>query len=261
MNLRKEIPHIIGVVLTGGLWIPFWILNISNRAKRKDRLIQSLERSIGYAEVAIDDINELISQLNNLSTPISNMRNLIKISSASLYESRQNSSVTKSTGVIDANTRTGTVGIGVKIGRVGVGGSSSKGKTEGTVKTTALTKVGKDEITKIDKGDFLVSLGSVSFAGSQFSRSTTFDELINFSHSDDRLIFSAKNSEKNWIIVTRDTTEALKEIITVLYNINNMEEAEKVLVQKIPSIKVDLDKKIHKINEDIDALRARIESL
>jgi hypothetical protein len=262
MNLKREIPHIIGVLLTGGLWIPFWLIIIWNRSikRKQDKAtkIETLQRKVRAIENSINEVNNLIKELSNQSSLI----NSFKIMDVSLLESRQLTSVTRSTGNIDATTKTGTVGIGVKIGAVGVGGASSKGKTEGVISSTGIISAGKDEITKIDQGLFVINIDSVSFSGSQFSRNSATLDFIHVEYKNPRIIFSTKNSEKNWLIGINNTaifeaTQGLIEFISSKSDVINEIEFDK----KVADMKIRLNNKLIEFSNEKTQVISEIEKI
>jgi hypothetical protein len=266
VQIKKEIPHIIGVVLTGGLWIPFWLIFIWNRSiKRKldkKTKIETIQRRINNLDQFKNETQDLLNEISESIKNGSIGRNVLKIYSVSLFESRQLTSTTRSTGNLDATTKTGTLGIGVKIGAVGIGGARSKGKTEGVIKTTGLTTAGRDEITKIDSGVFLISHDSVSFSGSQFSRSNKYEEIIHLSYSEPRIIFSPKNSEKNWIVGINNTViySSAKEMLEKLIN-NHASTTEKEILDQLSTVKSNLNREIIKTEDQIRELEREIEDL
>jgi hypothetical protein len=124
---------------------------------------------------------------------------------------------------LQAQTKTGTVGIGTKLGPVGVGLAASKGETRGTINSSSVTKAGKDEMTKIDEGDLILSTDSISFAGQQFSRSVNFQDLLNWHTLNNEILVSSKNSEKNWLVALNSNAvaSALGQIIELITSTND----------------------------------------
>lgn len=262
MQIKKEIPHIIGVVVTGGFWLPFWLIFIWNRSIKKKSIIETIQRRINNLDQFKNETQDLLNEISESIKNGSIGRNILKISSVSLFESRQLTSTTRSTGILDATTKTGTLGIGVKIGAVGIGGARSKGKTEGVIKTTGLTTAGKDEITKIDSGIFLISRDSVSFSGSQFSRSNKYEEIIHVSYSEPRIIFSPQNSEKNWIIGINNSVifSSAKEMLEKLIN-NHASTTDKEILDQLTTVKSNLTGELIKTGDQIRELNREIENL
>jgi hypothetical protein len=117
-------------------------------------------------------------------------------------------SVTSTSGTLQAQTKTGTVGIGTKLGSVGVGLAASKGETRGVINSSSVTRAGKDEMTKIDEGELILSVDNISFAGAQFSRTTSFDLLLSLQVMQNEILISSKNSEKNWLVAVNSDSVA-----------------------------------------------------
>jgi hypothetical protein len=161
--------------------------------------------------------------LEKIDSVLPNVGVIVKIPSVRLYESRVGASITSTSGTLQAQTKTGTVGIGTKLGPVGVGLAASKGETRGTINSSSVTKAGKDEMTKIDEGDLILSTDSISFAGQQFSRSVNFQDLLNWHTLNNEILISSKNSEKNWLIALNSNAvaSALGQIIELVTSTND----------------------------------------
>jgi hypothetical protein len=175
---------------------------------------------------------------------------IVKIPSVRLYESRQGASVTQTTGTLQAQTKTGTVGIGTKIGPIGVGVAASKGETRGTINSNSITHVGADEMRKIDEGELILSVDSISFVGSQFSRSVGFDDLLSCQFSKNEILVSSKSSEKNWLVAVNSNSVAnyLNQLVNLLTNSGGTKKIEadgKKLLTEIQSNNNDELKLLH----------------
>lgn len=132
---------------------------------------------------------------------------VLKVPSVRLYETRPGVAITQTTGSLDAQTKTGTVGLGTEVFGLGVGVAASKGQTAGTLNLSSATHLGKDEMTKIDDGELILATNSISFIGSQFSRSVNFEDLLSCQTSTNEILISSKSSDKNWLIAV-DLDEA-----------------------------------------------------
>lgn len=224
MNSKAKLSlNILATALSAGLWAPIW-LGIFVYQKWHAGEVVKYQRSELMKKIQFD-INEirqslvhhaaLDQSLQKLDSVLPNTGVIVKIPSVRLYESRVGASITSTSGTLQAQTKTGTVGIGTKLGPLGVGLAASKGETRGTINSSSVTRAGKDEMTKIDEGDLILSVDSISFAGQQFSRSVNFQDLLNWQVTSNEILISSKNSEKNWLVALNsdEVTSALGQII------------------------------------------------
>ena len=200
--------NIFATFVSAGLWIPIWIGVVIYQKwhasevvnYQRSELIKKTKFEINEIEASLLHHSALDKSLEILGSVFPSKGGLIKIPDVRLYESRVGASITSTSGTLQAQTKTGTVGIGTKIGPVGVGLGASKGETRGTVNSSSITRAGKDEMTLIDEGDFIISVESIAFAGQQFARSVDYSNLLNWQVSKNEILISSKNSEKNWLI-------------------------------------------------------------
>lgn len=215
--------NILGTLISAGLWLPIWFgLEIYQRwhasevvKYQQSELIKKAKFEISELEESLLDLSALDQSLENLGSVFPSKGALFKIPDVRLYESRVGASITSTSGTLQAQTKTGTVGIGTKLGPIGVGLGASKGETQGSINSSSVTRAGKDEMTKIDQGDLILSTDSIAFAGQQFSRSVNFEDLLNWQVSRNEILISSKNSEKNWLVALNSdaVTSALGQII------------------------------------------------
>ena len=215
--------NIFATFVSAGLWIPIWVgVEIYKRwhasevvKSQRSELIKRTKFEISEIEESLLHHSELDKSLENLGSVFPSKGVLFKIHDVRLYESRVGASITSTSGSLQAQTKTGTVGIGTKLGPVGVGLGASKGETRGTINSSSVTRSGKDEMTKIDEGDLILSTDSIAFAGQQFSRSVNFEDLLNYQVSRNEILISSKNSDKNWLVALNSdaVTSALGKII------------------------------------------------
>jgi hypothetical protein len=208
--------NIFATFVSGGLWVPIWvgiILYQKWHATEVDKyqrseLIKKLKFEISEIEESLVQHSAFDKSLENLGSVFPSKGPVFKISDVRLYESRVGASVTSTSGTLQAQTKTGTVGIGTKLGPVGVGIAASKGETRGTINSSSITRAGKDEMTKIDEGDLILSTDSIAFAGQQFSRSVNFEDLLNWQVLKNEILISSRNSEKNWLVAVNSDAVA-----------------------------------------------------
>lgn len=218
--------NILATFVSAGAWIPFWIgieiykkWHASEVVKfQRSELIKKTKFEISEIEESLLHHSALDKSLENLGSVFPSKGVLIKIIDTRLYESRVGASITSTSGSLQAQTKTGSVGIGTNLGPVGVGLGASKGETRGTINSSSVTRSGKDEMTKIDEGDLILSTDSISFAGQQFSRSVNFEDLLNYQVSRNEILVSSKNSDKNWLVAFNSdaVTSALGQIIELI---------------------------------------------
>jgi hypothetical protein len=208
--------NIFATFVSGGLWVPIWagiILYQKWHATEVDKyqrseLIKKLKFEISEIEESLVQHSAFDKSLESLGSVFPGKGPVFKISDVRLYESRVGASVTSTSGTMQAQTKTGTVGIGTKLGPVGVGIAASKGETRGTINSSSITRAGKDEMTKIDEGDLILSTDSIAFAGQQFSRSVNFEDLLNWQVLKNEILISSRNSEKNWLVAVNSDAVA-----------------------------------------------------
>ena len=227
MNPKLKLSlHLFATFISAGFWIPVWIaieLIKKNTASNKmkyahSELMKKTQYEIDELKQSIHHHAAIASSIKKLNSELPTSGVLIKIPLTRLYESRQGAAVTQTSGTLQAQTKTGTVGIGTRIGPVGVGLAASKGETRGTINSSSVTHAGKDEMQKIDEGDLILSVDSISFAGSQFSTSVPFENLLSCQISQNEILVSSKNSEKNWLIAVNSDSVAsyLSQLIDLL---------------------------------------------
>jgi hypothetical protein len=215
--------NILGTLISGGLWLPIWFgLEIYKKwhasevvKYQRSESIKKVKFEISEIEESLLDLSALDQSLENLGSVFPSKGNLLKIPDVRLYESRVGASITSTSGTLQAQTKTGTVGIGTKLGPIGVGLAASQGETRGTINSSSVTRAGKDEMTKIDQGDLILSTDSIAFAGQQFSRSVNFEDLLSWQVTRNEILISSKNSEKNWLVALNSdaVTSAVGQII------------------------------------------------
>ena len=223
--------NIFATVASGGLWIPIWLGIILYQKwhatevvkYQRSELVKKLKFEISELEESLLQHSAFDKSLESLGTVFPGKGPVFKISDVRLYESRVGASVTSTSGTLQAQTKTGTVGIGTKLGPVGVGLAASKGETRGTINSSSVTRAGKDEMTKIDEGDLILSTDSIAFAGQQFSRSVNFEDLLNWQVLRNEILISSRNSEKNWLVAVNSdaVASALGQVIELTSSTND----------------------------------------
>ena len=223
--------NIFATVASGGLWIPIWLGIILYQKwhatevvkYQRSELVKKLKFEISEIEESLLQHSAFDKSLESLGTVFPGKGPVFKISDVRLYESRVGASVTSTSGTLQAQTKTGTVGIGTKLGPVGVGLAASKGETRGTINSSSVTHAGKDEMTKIDEGDLILSTDSIAFAGQQFSRSVNFEDLLNWQVIRNEILISSRNSEKNWLVAVNSdaVASALGQVIELTSSTND----------------------------------------
>ena len=223
--------NIFATVASGGLWIPIWLGIILYQKwhatevvkYQRSELVKKLKFEISELEESLLQHSAFDKSLESLGTVFPGKGPVFKISDVRLYESRVGASVTSTSGTLQAQTKTGTVGIGTKLGPVGVGLAASKGETRGTINSSSVTHAGKDEMTKIDEGDLILSTDSIAFAGQQFSRSVNFEDLLNWQVLRNEILISSRNSEKNWLVAVNSdaVASALGQVIELTSSTND----------------------------------------
>lgn len=209
--------HLALTIFTFGGWAPIWFIvamiekeRILKSARKRNSTLSNLEfmRSEKVPELQHhknleDSISEILS-----SKTIGSI--LIEISKVRLYEARQGDTITRTEGYIDAETRTGTVGLGTKLGPIDVGVAASKGRTQGNISSTSVTKTQEDKYLKIDEGKLSISDNGLLFLGEKFTRQLEFSSIISASSQRNELIVAAKGYDKNTLLaVNTDSVASL----------------------------------------------------
>jgi hypothetical protein len=217
MNPKVKLGlNIFATLISAGLWIPIWVgWEIYQRWHASEVVKYQRSESLKNIKFKISEIEDSLLHHEAFSKSLENLGSnfpiqgvIVKIPLVRLYESRVGASITSTSGTLQAQTKTGTVGIGTKIGPVGVGLGASKGETRGTINSNSVTRAGKDEMTKIDEGDLILSTNSIAFAGQQFARSVNFEDLLNWQISSNEILISSRNSEKNWLVALNSNAAA-----------------------------------------------------
>ena len=214
-KLRISPLNLMMVVMTFGLWLPVLYIFQKNSkggfkqsqylliAKVQDEINQILPEIQHHKD--IEDSIDLMEK-GNLKGGI-----LIHIQKVRLYEARQGSSITRTSGAIDAETKTGTVGIGTGIGGIGIGLAASRGQTTGVTNSTSVTKITGDEMVKIDEGDFSISQEFLTFMGEKFTKQVSLLEIVRVQVIRNEVIVSSSESEMNSLFAFN--TDSVAEII------------------------------------------------
>jgi len=219
-KLRISPLNLIITIATFGLWLPVLYIFQSN-SKSGSKQTQYL--LIAKAQDQIDQILPEIEHHEAISNSIDLMVKgnfkdglLVNLHKVRLYEARQGSSITHSSGTIDAETKTGTVGIGAGLGGIGIGLAASKGQTTGVTNSTSVTKVTGDEMVKIDEGDFSISPEDVTFIGEKFTKKIVFSEILRVQVIRNEVIISSSGNVTNSLFAfnTDSVTEIIGECIT-----------------------------------------------
>ena len=217
MNPKVKLAlNILASAVSGGLYIPFWIGWVIYQSwhksevdkYQKSELIKKTKSEISEIEESLVHHSALDQWFAKLDKELPKSGAIVKIPAVRLYESRVGESITSTSGTLQAQTKTGTVGIGTKLGPIGVGVAASQGETRGTINSSSVTRAGKDKMTKIDDGELILLVDSIAFAGSQFSRSVTFDLLLTWQVTQNEILISSKNSEKNWLVALNSDSVA-----------------------------------------------------
>lgn len=219
-KLRISPLNLVITIATLGLWLPVMYISQSNSkagAKQTQYLL------IAKAQDQIDQILPEIQHHEAISNSIDLMEKgnfkdglLVSLRKVRLYEARQGSSITHSSGTIEAETKTGTVGIGAGLGGIGIGLAASKGQTTGVTNSTSVTKVTGDEMVKIDEGDFSISPEDITFIGEKFTKKIVFSEILRVQVIRNEVIISSSGNVKNSLFAfnTDSVTEIIGECIT-----------------------------------------------
>ena len=217
MNPKVKLTlNILATAASGGIYAVFWLGWVVYQkwhaaevaTYQKTELIKNTKFEISEIQESLIHHSALDQWLAKLDTAFPVKGTILKIPAVRLYESRVGASITSTSGTLQAQTKTGTVGIGTKLGPVGVGLGASKGETRGTINSNSITRAGKDEMTKIDEGELILSDDSIAFAGAQFSRTTSFELLLSWQVVRNEILISSKNSEKNWLLALNSDSVA-----------------------------------------------------
>lgn len=234
-KLRISPLNLIITIATFGLWLPVLYIFQSNS---KSGLKQTQYLLIAKAQDQIDQILPEIRHHEAISNSIDLMEKgnfkdglLLNLQEVRLYEARQGSSITRSSGTIDAETKTGTVGIGAGLGGIGIGLAASKGQTTGVTNSTSVTKVTGDEMVKIDEGDFSISPEYITFIGEKFTKKITFSEILRVQVIRNEVIISSSENEMNSLFAFN--TDSVAEILGECINETKRDFAKKIDISNL----------------------------
>lgn len=254
---QKRILHFVLSALTSGLWLPVWLYLEWSAKNRPDTTKQwdtkNFEYQIEELTTSLIQPNALITSLNSLQTNPMSKDFSLKILGCRLYESRQGMTVTESLGTLEAQTKTGSAGIGIGIGPVGLGVAKSTGQTKGTINSRSISKVGKDQMSKIDTGELVLNSTFIAFAGKQFSRNTDFTNLLSCSTITNEILVSDRKSDKNWLIAVNHNV-----IATV---VGNLVEVLKSSDPKGTNLEKTIDQSILLLTNEVKRTELEIESV
>ena len=211
------ITHGFLSLMTAGLWIPAALIienqrgkKAKNKLSKKNRMLIQKNQKI---RDEIDDLHKLVELRKSVINRTNELENLnisgfqfLTFTRIGLLESREVSRVTDSIGTFDATTKTGTLGVSGQRFGAAISNSSTKGNTQ----SKSVTGQAVEGITLVDKGRLVVTGSSISFSGSQFTKSATFLELVTWSaKTDTQLLISSRNESKVWILDFRYPQDAL----------------------------------------------------
>jgi len=263
-KLRISPLNLVITIMTFGLWLPVLYIFQSN-SKSGFKQTQYL-----LIEKVQDQINQILPEIEHhkaIRNSIELMENgnfktglLVNIEKVRLYEARQGSSTTRTSGTIDAETKTGTVGIGAGLGGIGIGLAASKGQTTGTTSSTSVTKVTGDEMVKIDEGEFSISPEGVTFIGEKFTKHVNFLEIIRTQIVKNEVIISSLASESNSLFAFN--TDSVAEIVGLCVNEAKRNTGKKVEVPDLKSFLSQIAaKNLHDGQPLFDELQAAEEKI
>jgi hypothetical protein len=153
------------------------------------------ERCIGALDAIPPDAFESLSE-----------RRLVVCSDVQLIESRKGVRVTERSGY-----STGRSYHGVRVGPLYVGGSSGSARTSRTISYPA-----PDELTLIDSGEVIVTTRTISFVGSQFTRTTAFGRLIDIERRGSQILLAPSNATKVHILGFESDEDAFLAAVLIM---------------------------------------------
>ena len=127
-------------------------------------------------------------------------QNIFSISGCSLIEVRKGARVTHRESSYSGSSTSGSV----RVGRVRVGGGSSGGSSS----STSISYPAPDELTRVDRGNFLVTNLRVSFAGSMFTKSAEFKKIAEYRAKSRQVLIAPRSGSKVWIVEFPSVAEA-----------------------------------------------------
>ena len=127
-------------------------------------------------------------------------QNIYSISGCSLIEVRKGARVTHRESSYSGSSTSGSV----RVGRVRVGGGSSGGSSS----STSVSYPAPDQLTRVDRGNFLVTNLRVSFAGSMFTKSAEFKKIAEYTAKSRQLLIAPRSGSKVWIVEFPTVAEA-----------------------------------------------------
>jgi hypothetical protein len=211
---KRWLVHIAISIPTGGAWLLVAIfieLYRHSKAKKSSMELEgafkTLENAIGRNEYEKAEIERKAGLLVGKIGKNQDLQAItyLEIPSVSLKESREGASHTSTSGTFESKTKTGTIGVSLT---QNIGIAASEGKTKGTIQQQSVTTRGKDQITTVDTGKLVVTGTSVTFVGNLFTRTSTYDSILDYKSQGSDLRISSNNYDKAWVVQCHSDSDA-----------------------------------------------------
>ena len=185
--------------MTFSQWVKFKRLYKQQISVTERSFVNAYQLYVGLQN-AYHGFKDEVSRIDLSTSNSASEQNIFSISGCSLIEVRKGARVTHRESSYSGSSSSGSV----RVGRVRVGGGSSGGSSS----STSISYPAPDELTRVDRGSFLVTNLRVSFAGSMFTKSAEFKKIAEYRAKSRQVLIAPRSGSKVWIVEFPSVAEA-----------------------------------------------------
>jgi ribosomal protein L7/L12 len=172
-------------------WVKFKWLYRKQISIAERSFVNAHAMNVGL-HLAYQGFKQEVSKLDKSLFDSTSEQNILSISGCNLIEVRKGARVTHRESSYSGSSSGGSV----RVGRVRVGGSSHGGSSS----STTISYPAPDELTRIDRGKFLVTNLRVSFVGGMFTKSAEFKKIADYKSNSRQILIAPRTGSKVWIV-------------------------------------------------------------
>jgi ribosomal protein L7/L12 len=185
--------------MTFSQWVKFKRLYKQQISVTERSFVNAYQLYVGLLN-AYNGFKDEVSRIDLSTSNSASEQNIFSISGCSLIEVRKGARVTHRESSYSGSSTGGSV----RVGRVRVGGGSSGGSSS----STSISYPAPDELTRVDRGNFLVTNLRVSYAGSMFTKSAEFKKIAEYRAKSRQVLIAPRSGSKVWIVEFPSVAEA-----------------------------------------------------
>lgn len=172
-------------------WVKFKSLYRKQISVTENSLKNTYAMNIGL-HTALHGFKRQVDQIDENMFNSTSEQNILFLSGCSLIEVRKGARVTHRESSYSGSSSGGSV----RVGRVRVGGGSHSGSSS----STSISYPAPDELTRIDRGNFLITNLRATFVGSMFTKSAEFKKIADYKPNSHQLLIAPRTGSKVWIV-------------------------------------------------------------